>query len=83
MVLLIGFWSTGIFFPMDTIVMKYPILAYANPLIGVVHNARACILPNIEVNYAWLMINLFLAIIISVTGLLVFHKIVHSAVEKI
>ena len=83
MILLIGFWSTGIFFPMDTIVLKYPILGYANPLIGIVHNARACILPNIEFNHTWLLINFLFGIFISLIGLSLFHRVVHSAVEKV
>lgn len=83
MILLIGFWSTGIFFPMNAIVLKYPLLGYANPLIGIVHNARACILPSIEINQTWLLMNFLIAIVVSAIGLILFHKIVHSAVEKI
>lgn len=83
MMLLIGFWSTGIFFPMDKIIVQYPVLGYVNPLIGIVHNARACILPNIDVNSTWMLSNFLTAISITGIGLVVFYKYVHSAVEKI
>ena len=83
MILLLGFWSTGIFFPMDSIILKYPILGYFNPLIGIVHNSRACILPNIDLNQSWLWSNFLIALFVSGIGLVLFHKNVHSAVEKI
>jgi len=73
-VLLLGFWTSGIFFPADKILEVWPPLYYINPFVGLLDNVRNILVYNSPVDFQIMTINLTQAIVIYLIG--------YKAVEK-
>ena len=83
MILLLGFWSSGIFFRSKVILEKLPFIEYFNPFIGIIYNSRATIMPNYIIDYNLIVLNSFQCIIVLLAGIFYFNIYRRIAVEKI
>lgn len=83
MVLMLGIWISGVFYPYKLIIDKVPNLLYANPFIGVIHNMRATLLGGVELQLDLLAINFSGAFIIYLLGVLTLKRYGRLAIEKL
>lgn len=81
--LMIGFWISGIFFPGDELIADYPFLGYINPFLGVILNTRACLLENNPIFIGLLIHNICYGLILLIFSLWIFRKYSRSVIEKI
>lgn len=65
---LFGFWTSGVIFPTENVLEKFPALYYANPFMGIFSNVRAILVYNSEINYSILNINLIVGIGLYILG---------------
>ena len=82
MVLFVGFWASGIIFPVDIFVSNNPYFAYLNPFIGILDNARAVLLYNSSPDYYWLVLNLSSAALLLLLSIFIFKRNEHMFLEK-
>lgn len=80
---LIGFWSSGIFFPASMILDKFYPLLYLNPFIGMVDNLRKITMWGQAPNYTYALINLIGGLVIFFAGYLFFKSFSHKAMERL
>jgi len=66
--ILFGFWTSGIMFPSELVLVKIPILYYINPFMGLFTNIRAVLVYDSEINIAIMNINLLTGIILVIIG---------------
>jgi len=71
---LFGFWTSGVIFPTETVLEKFPAFYYANPFMGMFTNVRAILVYNTEINYTILNINLLFGICLYVLGFYILTK---------
>ena len=64
MVILLGFWTSGVIIPLDKIVEKYPIIEYLNPMIPFFYNVRAVLVYGTTPNFTALIISLIISMLI-------------------
>lgn len=72
--LLFGFWTSGVIFPTEKVLEKFPALYYANPFMGIFSNVRSILVYNSEVNYTILNINLLFGILLYLLGFHILTK---------
>jgi len=75
------FWSSGIFFPAEAILEKFPEAVYLNPLIGIIDNMREITMNNGSPNFSFIIINYITSIVILIIGLFSFKRFSHKAIE--
>ena len=75
------FWSSGIFFPAEAILEKFPEAVYINPLIGIIDNMRQITMENSSPNISFIIINYITSIVFFIIGLYTFKKFSHKAIE--
>jgi len=80
---MIGFWISGIFFPGEAIVEMYPLLGFANPFLGIILNTRACLLEQNELFANLLAINFLFSLVLLLISLFAFKKYSQSVIEKL
>ena len=83
MILLIGFWTTPIFYRGSALSGKYEFIMYLNPVAGIVINSRHIILYGTPVNYDLLIYNLSYSIILLIFAIAFFQRYSHKAAENI
>ena len=83
MLLLTGFWVSGIFFEPEIIFDKAPAFAYANPFIGIIKNLRGIFLDNYDLSMFWLYYTLGFAIALFIIGYIIFTNFKAIALEKL
>ncbi len=83
MILMLGIWISGVFYPYKMIVDKIPSLLYLNPFIGIIHNMRATLLRGNEIHVDLMGINFIAAIIIYILGTITVKKYGRLAIEKL
>lgn len=66
--ILFGFWTSGVIFPTERVLDKFPALYYANPFMGIFSNVRAILVYNSEINFMILNINLMVGIALYIIG---------------
>lgn len=81
-VLLFGFWTSGIFERTDLFVEAFPPIKYLNPFIGIIHNIRQMVLYNGPINIEYLLMNSATAIVVLVAGIFIYNKYSAYAIEK-
>lgn len=81
--ILLGFWTSGIFFPAKIILNIFPPLYYINPFLGMFENVRSLILYNHEINYPILVVNLTTGLVVYIIGIALIQKYGHLQIEKI
>jgi len=67
-IILLGFWTSGIFFPADKILEVWPPLYYINPFVGLLDNVRNILVYNLPLDFQIMTINLTQAIFIYLIG---------------
>lgn len=80
--LLIGFWITGIFFDGGKIIESFPILAYLNPFLGLIMNARACFLVSYDMQYGLLIYDLVFSLGLLAFAMFLFKRLSPKVLEK-
>lgn len=83
MILLFGFWTSGVFGRTELFVNAFPPLKYINPFLGIIENARQIMLYGKGFDWSLFAFSSVYAIIVFITGLLIFNKYSHLALEKI
>ena len=84
MILLAGFWVSGIFFSAELLLdSNFAWTVHINPMIGIMENLRACLLPNIAFDVNMMMVSFLYSIVIAVLGYIVWRIYGHKAVEKL
>lgn len=83
MILLAGFWITPIFFRGEEILERAPVLLYANPMSGIIINARRVILYGQQPDWTLLLISSAYALALFIVGRFFFLKYSHKAAEKL
>lgn len=81
--IMLGFWTSGIFFKAELILDKAPPLYYFNPFIGIIENVRMITLYSTAPNLVTLNLNLILGFIVFIVGLNMVHKYSQNAMEKL
>ena len=83
MILLGGFWLSGIFFEPKIIFEKIPWFAYSNPFVGIIVNIRGIFISSYEIDHFWLFYNLVFSIVLWSISTVLFRKYSHYAFERI
>jgi len=83
LVLMLGFWGSGIFFDSTLITEKIQFIEYINPFIGIIANFHAVILESYKINIPLLSYNLLYSILILILGLQIAKRLGGKAVEKL
>lgn len=83
MVLLLGFWVSGIFYHFSLLTDVLPWMYYANPFIGIIHNMRALWLADLEPDFMIMAWDLVYAAILFVIGRLILRPVGSVAIEKL
>lgn len=81
--ILFGFWTSGVIFPTEKVLVKFPVLYYTNPFMGLFSNVRSILVYNTEINYAILSINFMIGICIYIIGFQVLTSYSQKAFEKL
>lgn len=82
-VILIGFWSAGIFFPAKLILDKFYPMIYINPFIGMIENMRMITMFGSIPHLNYLFINLIQGLVIFVIGYIYFRRYSYKAMERL
>ena len=82
-VTLIGFWSSGIFFPADLVLDKFYPMLYINPFVGMIDNMRNITMLGVAPNYYYALVNMIGGVVIFLIGYFVFRKYSHKAMERL
>jgi len=82
-IILIGFWTSGVIFPSELILEKFPAIYYINPFIGIFDNLRNILLFDNPINITILTINMTIAIFIYIGGFYILNKYYQFAFEKL
>ncbi len=80
--LLAGFFGSGIFFEGAKILTPFPFMMYLNPFLGIIENARSCLIFQTTPDLYMLMINFLQAFFILIVGIVSFNKFSHVLLEK-
>jgi len=80
---LFGFWTSGVIFPTESILKIFPPIYYINPFMGIFTNVRAILVYKAEINFTILNINLLMGLLIYLIGVTVINKYSHRAFEYI
>jgi ABC-type polysaccharide/polyol phosphate export permease len=80
---LIGFWSSGIFFPASMILEKFYPMLYINPFVGMIDNLRRITMWGQAPNYTYALINFIGGIVIFLIGYFFFKNYSHKAMERL
>jgi len=81
--IMLGFWISGIFFKAELIKESVPILYYLNPFVGIIDNMRQITLYNKTPNLITMNINIIIGIIIFIIGFHMINKYSQDAMEKL
>lgn len=81
--LLIGFWTSGIIFPIDKIVEMYKPIYYMHPFLGLFSNIRSILLSNSNIDIITLSLNLLFALVVLGIGFSLVNKYSQYALEKL
>lgn len=81
--LLFGFWTSGIFFPAEKILAFWKPLYYLNPFVGILENVRALIVYDSEIKIDILSINLVFGLFIFSFGVFLVKRYSYLAIERL
>ncbi len=83
LLLMVGFWVSGIFFSGDFYLSNYNWFAYANPFIGLLLNTRACLLEGNTFYPGFFMVNLIYGFVLYIIAILLFKKYSKKVLEQL
>lgn len=81
--ILVGFWGSGILFDGAMYKEIFPLLLYADPFVGIIMNTRLIIMKGMPPDWSLLLINLATGFLILGIGVGVFKKLSHKFLEYI
>jgi len=82
-IVLLGFWTSGIFFPSSKIIAFWKPLYYLNPFVGIMDNVRSMIVYGSKINLEIMSINLAFGLVIFASGLSLINKYSYLAIERL
>lgn len=80
---MLGFWSSGIFYPGEFFFENYTWFLYANPFVGIILNTRGCLLEGNSFYYDLCLFNLGYCFILLLLAIFIFRRMAHKVIEKI
>lgn len=80
---LLGFWSSGIFYPGEFFFENYTWFLYLNPFVGLILNTRGCLLENSPFYINLCLWNLGYCFTILLVSMFIFRKTAHRVIEKL
>lgn len=83
MLLMLGLWVSGIFYPRTVLTDVLPWMNVANPFLGIIHNTRAIWIAGLEVDTEVMIWNLVVSAAVFCVGLLILKPVGSLAVEKL
>ena len=81
--ILVGFWGSGVLFDGAIYKEVFPPLLYMNPFVGIIMNIRMIIMKGVAPDWNLLVINLLTGIFILSLGIGIFKKYAHKFLENI
>jgi len=81
--LMVGFWVSGVFFSGQFYFDNYPWFVHVNPFVGILLNVRACLLENHSIYRGLLIENLIVSAILYLIAIYLFKKYSKKVIEKI
>jgi len=81
--ILLGFWTAGIFFPPEQILAGAPWIKYVHPFLGIVDNMRNISMYGTGINWEFFWINSAAAVVILAAGLAMFYGFSHKVLERL
>jgi len=82
-VVMIGFWTSGIFFPGNKIIETLWWSGYVNPFIGIILNTRACLIEGNEFYMKLFIYDLHFGFILFLISIFAFKKYAKKITERI
>ncbi len=82
-VLLLGFWGSGIFYSGEVFKEVFPPLLFANPFVGIIMNIRAVIMKGMPPDWLLVWANLGVGLLILGIGIFLFKRFSHKFLETI
>ncbi len=82
-IVMLGFWTSGVFFDATPIIAKYPFISIINPFIGLHINLRYCLLGIGEFKWDILTFNVLIALILFTLGQLLIKRYSFEVLENI
>jgi len=83
LLLLVGFWVSGIFFSGSFYFENYPWFVHVNPFVGIILNLRACLLENNPFYFNLMIENLVFAVLMLALAVYLFNRYAKRVVERI
>ena len=83
MILLFGFWTSGVFARGEIFIEAFPPLQWLHPFIGIIGNFRKVMLFGETTDMGMLLYTYLYSLIIFMIGYVLFRKYSHLALEKI
>ena len=80
--LLLGFWTSGIFFRGQAFIELFPPILYINPFIGLIINSRKVLLDNEPPDFFMMAYNMIFGIVLCIIGSFLFKRNWQKAIEK-
>ncbi len=80
---LLGFWTSGVFFKGDLFLDKFPAMLYLHPFVGIIMNMRAITMQLGNWNYELMFVDLAWGFGLYFIGRFLFNKYSHKAIELI
>lgn len=81
--ILVGFWGSGILFDGAIYKEVFPPLLYTNPFVGLIMNIRIIVMKGMPPDWNLVVVNLCTGILILALGMFVFKKYGHKFLENI
>lgn len=81
--ILIGFWTSGIFFSGNFYIEKYDWFTLCNPFVGIILNFRAVLLEGNEFYHSLLYINIIYGLSFFILSIILFKKFSRNVIEYI
>jgi ABC-type polysaccharide/polyol phosphate export permease len=83
MVILVGFWGSGVIVDSNVIVEALPWIIYFNPIIGIIDLFRNAVMGSVFIGWDWVGLLVIQASILLGIGIWIFKKYVRLSIEKI
>lgn len=83
MLILVGFWSSGILYESEKIIDDANWFAHLNPMVGLIYIGRASFLEGVTFDSYWLFYPMLYSIVVLLLGLWIFKYLGSKAIEKL
>lgn len=83
MVILVGFWGSGVIVDSTVIVEALPWIIYCNPLIGIIDLFRNAIIGSTFIGWDWVGLLVIQTFLLLGIGIWIFRRYVRLSIEKI